>query len=133
MALVADTITICLAVASLIVDLGVADIELRWTHSVQRTSWAEGWRAGDGGLIPLWARVEGSGAGMEPGEGAVRTGNGWEWRPAIGPLPTLDLARSDAIDDWRICRSGKCATVQELTGIGPGTAARLLPCPRIRG
>jgi hypothetical protein len=128
MALVADPLTICLAVGSLILDLHTAEIELRWVHSVQKIVWTEQWRAGESGMVPMSASVEGSGAGMEPGDNAVRTAKGWTWQPALPPQRELVFARSDALPDWQICRRRSCHTVQELSGVPPGPPFRLAPC-----
>ncbi|HEX2525343.1 MAG TPA: DUF1850 domain-containing protein [Geminicoccus sp.] len=124
----ADPLTICLATAGLIFDLGKAEIELRWVHSVQMTRWSEQWRVTEQGLEALSATVEGSGAGMEPGEGAAWNGQGWTWRPALPPQRELVFARSGATSDWQICQDGTCRSVRELTGIEPGAPFRLAPC-----
>ena len=126
----ADPLTICLALGGLILDLGSPTIELRWTHSVQRSQWSEPWQATPDGLVAQEATIQGSGAGMDPPDGARRTATGWSWRPDLPPLPSLDLARSDATADWTICRAGRCATVTELAGRpADGEPARLSPCP----
>ncbi|WP_205625017.1 DUF1850 domain-containing protein [Geminicoccus roseus] len=125
----ADPLTICLALGSLIVDLGVTQAELRWSHSVQKTLWTERWQATPAGLVPLEASIQGSGAGMDPPDDAVRTADGWRWRPDLPPLPELVLARSGATADWQICRAGSCASITEITGKpADGEPARLAPC-----
>jgi hypothetical protein len=129
MALVADPLALCLTLGSLIIDLGAAEIELRWQHSVQKSWWVERWQATEAGLVPLEASIEGSGAGMDPPDDAVRTAQGWSWRPALPPLPEIILARSGATADWQICRNDGCASIQALTGQpADGRPARLAVC-----
>jgi hypothetical protein len=62
--------SLCLAAGALVVALGGDEITLRWRHSVQKTLWEEVWRDTPGGLRLIEARVEGSGAGMDPPDGA---------------------------------------------------------------
>lgn len=57
------------------------------------------------GLVLTEAAVKGSGAGMEPGEGAVLVGGWWRWQ-IVPPrkLPRLVLAASGATGGgWRVC------------------------------
>ena len=58
---------------------------LGWTHSVEHVRWEEDWRVTPAGLELVEARVQGSGAGMEPPEGARLAGGWWTWRPARPP------------------------------------------------
>nr|WP_252733618.1 DUF1850 domain-containing protein [Paracoccus marinaquae] len=99
---------------------------LEWTHSVERVAWREDWRI-EGGLLHLRrAAVKGSGAGMEPGEGAVLKDGWWAWSPDLPPQPELLLAASGATGGgWRICDAGGC---REL-GRASGAPIRLRPCP----
>lgn len=85
---------------------------LSWTHSVQKTLWQERWRVEAGGLRIVEARVEGSGAGMEAGEGAKFDGRFWRWTPNLPLLPQLLLRRSDAVPQgWTLCAAGTCRAI----------------------
>lgn len=87
---------------------------LGWTHSVEKIEWQERWDVAPQGLVLQEARVQGSGAGMEPGEGARREGGWWVWTPDLLPLPELVLAASGAtVSGWRLCDAGGC---RELGG-----------------
>jgi hypothetical protein len=117
---------LCLAAAGLVVSLPVADFTLAWEHTVERIEWQEDWRVTPRGLELTEARVQGNGAGMEPGEGAVLEGGWWRWRPDRPPLPELVLARS-GVGAWRICSGSSCRSLDRLVpGDGPVIAA---PCP----
>ena len=57
---------ICLIAGSKIAPLLAGALTLAWTHSVEKTRWEEDWREVAAGLELVEARVQGSGAGMEP-------------------------------------------------------------------
>lgn len=122
---------LCLALGAAVVALGADMAELRWTHSVQKTEWREVWRATPEGLRLEHAAVQGSGAGMEPGENAVLENGFWVWRPQRPPQPEMILTRSGFTgSDWHICINGACRAVGSYF---PGSAsdqdAKLKPCP----
>ncbi|MBI2255869.1 MAG: DUF1850 domain-containing protein [Proteobacteria bacterium] len=101
---------------------------LAWSHSVEKTRWEEDWQVGMTGFQLIEARIEGSGAGMEPPAGAVFDGKVWRYRPALAFVEDrLVLARSGATGGaWEICSEGACRDIPEAVGNGP---AVLEPCP----
>lgn len=99
--------SLCLAAGALSVALGWSQFTLAWTHSVERTEWQEDYRVAGENLTTTEVRVKGSGAGMEPGEGAVLRDGWWAYDPRR-TLRELRLARSDAVPDWRLCHDGSC-------------------------
>ena len=100
--------SLCLAAGALVVALGRGEVTLSWRHSVQKTLWEEVWRATPAGLEIVEARIEGSGAGMDPPDGARLVDGFWRWRPALPPLKEMVMRRSGATADWRICLAGQC-------------------------
>jgi hypothetical protein len=102
---------ICLLAGSKIAPLLVSAVTLAWTHSVEKTLWEEDWRATPAGLELVEARVQGSGAGMDPPSGARLVGGMWAWRPALAPQPEIVMRRSGTTADWRICIDGQCRTM----------------------
>ena len=105
--------SLCVVGAKTLV-LAASAFTLSWTHSVQKTLWVEHWRVELGGLRIVEASVEGSGAGMEPGEGARFDGRFWRWKPDLPLLPELLLRRSDAVPQgWRLCAGGKCRAIAD--------------------
>lgn len=100
--------SLCLAAGALVVALGADEITLRWRHSVQKTLWEEVWRATPEGLVLAEARVEGSGAGMEPPEGAALRDGFWRWRPGLPAQREIVMRRSGATADWQLCIAGAC-------------------------
>jgi hypothetical protein len=105
--------------------LAVASFTLAWTHSVERVRWEETWRITPAGLELVEARIRGSGAGMEPPDGARLEDGWWRYTPALPPQPTLALAASGATEGgWTLCAAGAC---REL-GAAPAAPLRLEPC-----
>lgn len=115
---------LCLAGGKAIV-LAAGLFTLSWTHSVEKIAWQERWAVTPDGLVLREARVKGSGAGMEPGEGAHREDNWWVWKPRAAPLAELVLASSGATGSgWTLCTANGC---QEL-GREKGEPIVLRPC-----
>src|SRR5574337_1052158 len=102
--------SLCLSAAGTIVKTyaGVVAFTLAWTHSVQKTEWEEDWRIDDGRLRIVEARVQGTGAGMEPPPESRFDGRYWRWTPSTPPMSQVVLRRSGATADWRLCVEGQC-------------------------
>ena len=59
---------------------------------------------------------------MEPPPDAVREGQGWSYRPADRWRRSVQLARSEFGDDYRLCIQGDCRPLSGLiTARGPAT------------
>ncbi|MBZ9738027.1 MULTISPECIES: DUF1850 domain-containing protein [unclassified Mesorhizobium] len=117
--------SLCILAAGKTATLTVAAFTLSWTHSVERTRWEENWTVTPSGLQVVEARIKGSGAGMEPPEGAVLRDGWWVYAPWVGPQPRLVLAASGATGDgWTLC------TVQGCMELGrtAGETISLEPC-----
>lgn len=120
--------SLCLATALKAGKVITTAFTLIWTHSVEKTRWEENWRVDAAGLTLVSARVKGTGAGMEPPPHARRE-NGWYVWSAVGTqLQRLVLARSGAVEDWRLCTAYECLPVGLLVGNDPG-AVELSYCP----
>ena len=104
---------ICLSGAGVTIKLATA-ITLMWTHSVQKSSWAEDWQATPEGLTITEMRIQGSGAGMEPPADAVRVGDYYVSHPEMAPLHRAILRRSGATADWQVCRESGCQPMSDL-------------------
>lgn len=103
-------------------------ITLSWTHSIEKTEWREVWRAEDGRLVPVEARIKGFGAGMEPPPEA-RLSDGWlVWRPVAPPSGWLDLAASSFTPDHTLCVSGHCRPLHGWAGGGEGEPVVIGAC-----
>ena len=123
------TIGLCLAVATTIVAaLPVERFTLDWMHSVEKIRWQEDWRvdAARRTLVLVESRVRGSGAGMEPPEGAVLRDGTWH-APGALEVSRLSLALSGFTEDWRLCANGDCRPLRSYAPAKAG-AIDLLPC-----
>ncbi len=119
---------ICLIAGLLSVQLG-DEITLRWTHSIQKTVWEEDYRLNDTGLELTEARVRGTGAGMEPPDGAVFTEGAWYYKPSLPLLPVIILRHSPYVAPYILCSREQCKTVVEwLPGLQENVLMELTPC-----
>ena len=116
----------CMMIGATALALGSGTFTLSWRHSVERTEWRETWAVTAEGLRPVEAAVKGSGAGMDPGPGAVLRDGWWVWTPDLAPQKALLLAASGATGGgWTLCADGACRGF----GAAAGDALRLAPCP----
>ena len=104
---------LCLAGGGAVVRLAVAAFTLAWSHTVEHTRWEEDWLVRPDGLRLDTARIEGSGAGMDPPPDARRVGGMWAWHPGLD-VPELVLRRAVKLEDWRLCAEGACRPLAAL-------------------
>lgn len=106
--------SLCILVGGKTAVMAVSAFTLAWTHSVQKTEWQEDWRVSPAGLEIAEARIKGSGAGMEPPEGAIFQNGWWVYSPPVPTVPRLALASSGATaSGWTICAEGECLRLHE--------------------
>ncbi len=110
--------SLCLAAAGLSVQIAAQSFTLAWTHTIEKTRWEEDWRIEAGHLLLVEARAQGSGAGIDPPEGAVLRDGQYVWRPKLPPLPELILRRAPQAGDWTLCAAGRCRVLREWFGGG---------------
>ncbi|HEX5803000.1 MAG TPA: DUF1850 domain-containing protein [Azospira sp.] len=121
-------IALCLAAGLLVAPLGEA-VTLRWTHSIQKTVWEEDYRLADGRLLLVEARVQGTGAGMEPPDGAVLKDGAWHYRPPLPPLPGVQLRHSPHVPPYVLCAGTDCRPAPHwLPGLPDDAVLELAPC-----
>ena len=122
---------ICLVVAGVIRStLPTSEFTLAWDHSVQKTRWEERYRIDGGALVLVEARVQGSGAGMEPPPDARYDHGTWTWQPNTRHTE-LRLTQSSFAGDYTICDGGHCTGMSELTGAADdGTIVTVRACSR---
>ena len=121
---------LCVALLSgaLTWELPLPGFELAWTHSVERVEWRESWRVEPDALRLVAVKVKGSGAGMEPPEGSVLEEGWWVAHP-MTPQRRLLLARSGAVEDYRLCFKEDCRPLAGwLPGLPPTGAVALRSC-----
>lgn len=119
---------ICLIAGLLLAPLDDA-ITLRWMHSIEKIIWEEDYRREREVLRVVAARVQGTGAGMEPPAGAVLREGTWHYVPALPPLPRIELQHSPHAMPYEICSEGACRPVSEwLPGLPAEATLVLEPC-----
>jgi hypothetical protein len=121
----------CLVMAGVVrATLPADEFSVEWRHSIEHTRWREDYAIRDGRFALERARIEGMGAGMDTGEGAVFDGSGWTWKPAIAPLAEIRLTLSPYTADYRLCAAGRCRSLHEWIGQSARTTAvvTLRPC-----
>jgi hypothetical protein len=107
---------ICLIVAGVVrATLPGPEFTLAWTHSVEKTRWDESYRLAGDQLLLVEARVQGSGAGMEPPPDAWLRDGRWVWRPQ-STHAELRLTRSTFTRDYTLCAEGRCADLGDRVG-----------------
>ena len=108
---------LCILAGTKAATLAAAAFTLTWTHSVEKTEWREDWRLTPAGLGLVEARVKGSGAGIDPPDGAVLRDGWWIYAPQVPPLPRLVLAASGAtVSGWKLCVGETCMTLGAEAG-----------------
>jgi hypothetical protein len=106
---------VCLLVAgALRATLPATEFTLAWTHSVQKTRWEERYRVAGSELQLVLARIQSSGAGMDPPPQARLRDGWWSWRPSIAPLPEIVLTLSPFTRDYEVCWRGQCRALHAL-------------------
>ena len=107
---------ICLTVGAHHVSLPTERFTLAWTHSVEKTGWQEDYALRGSGLALTEARIQGTGAGMEPPPDALFHDGWWHYVPHLPVLPELRLALSPYTADYRLCWKGQCRSLAKLLG-----------------
>ena len=119
---------LCLAAGSVQVQLPVRQFTLRWQHSIEKVEWAEDYEVAGPWLHLSQARIRGSGAGMEPPEGAVLERGVWRYRPLVAPVERLRLANSAYTADYELCFDGRCRPLAEVAGSAENAPMELHAC-----
>ena len=81
-------------------------------HSIEKIQWEEDWRIAGHVLVLDEARIRGSGAGMDPPDGARLEEGVWHYRVSR-ELAALELAHSPYTPGYSLCADGTC---QPLAG-----------------
>lgn len=111
--------TICILSGIKAATIAAGAFSLAWIHSVEKIAWQEDWVVENGALRIVEARVKGSGAGMEPPEGAILKDGWWRYTPKLPPQHQINLAASGAtVGGWTFCAAGRCRELGLEAGAG---------------
>ena len=100
------------------------EFTVAWMHSVEKIRWEERYRVEGDTLRLVEARIQGSGAGIDPPPNAQLHDGWWSWRPSIAPLPALRLTLSSYTKDYDLCWRGRCQKLQTLVAAAAGPDAQ---------
>jgi hypothetical protein len=107
--------SLCLAAASLAIEVAASTFTLSWRHTIEKTLWQETWRVEADRLVLAEARIEGSGAGMEPPPEARLEAGAYVWEPNEARA-SIVLRRYPGAGDWRLCAAGRCDDLGDWMG-----------------
>ncbi|MEP7299172.1 MAG: DUF1850 domain-containing protein [Burkholderiales bacterium] len=113
---------LCLATATLNASIPVTHFTLRWRHSIEKVEWDEDYDVVGSWLHLSQARIRGSGAGMEPPEGARLVHGVWHYRLADPWRREVVLARSNFVPDYELCIDGRCRRLTHWLPVAAGPA-----------
>ncbi len=123
---------ICLALGARHVSLPTDHFTLAWTHSVEKTGWQEDYAISGIGLALTEARIQSTGAGMEPPPDALFRDGWWHYVPPLPILPELRLTLSPYTADYRLCWKEQCHSLAQLVGAKhPDGVVVVRPCASI--
>ena len=106
--------SLCILAAAKTSIFAVSLFTLSWTHSVEKIEWHEDWKITDSQLEIVVARVQGSGAGMDPPEGSKFEGGWWVYKPNKLSVKELLLSTSNTnLENWKICFNGNCQILKK--------------------
>ena len=122
---------LCLGLAAVIqLSLPINHFTVVWMHSVEKIPWEEDYQVANGTIVPVAARIQGAGAGMDFPDDAVWKDGYWEYHPRLPPLKKLRLTRSHFTSDYKLCWGDQCRTFTDLLGpAADGTVVELFACP----
>lgn len=115
-------------------------VTLAWQHSIEKIRWEEDYAVvglaapGDTPDSILYlkataARVQGSGAGMEPPADAVLRQGWYHYVPTTPLLSELRLTRSTFTPDYELCVGGQCQPLAQWL-VSDGWVTRMWACQR---
>lgn len=117
---------LCLLAAGATTRIAATAFTLAWLHTVEHARWEEDWRVAADRLVLVEARVEGSGAGMEPPPEARLENGRFVWRPNRS-FADLVLRRAPQAGDWQLCLAEGCRSLAERLG-ADADPVTLKPC-----
>ena len=112
---------LCVAAGGVVVALALQSFTLAWTHSIEKVRWEEDYRIEGSALRLTEARIRGSGAGMDPPQGARLEHGVWHYTPTLPELPVLRLTQSRFAQGYELCHDGSCRPlIDHLPGVADG-------------
>ena len=101
-------ICFALALSSTVLLRVPAPLTLAWQHSVEHFRIEEDYRVRDGALQLAEVRTQGVGAGVDVPVDARFSDGWWRFKPALPPLPEVQLANSVDAAGYTLCSAAGC-------------------------
>ena len=106
--------SLCILSGAKLTTVAASLFTLSWTHSVEKIEWHEKWGLMNSHLKMIEARMQGSGAGMDPPEGSIFSDGWWIYSPKEFKIKELLLSTSNTqIENWKICYNGTCKILKK--------------------
>ncbi len=118
---------LCLSSGALHVRIPATHFTLRWQHSIEKIEWDEDYEVVGDWLLLSQARIRGSGAGMDPPDGARLVNGVWRYRLADPWRREIVLARSEFVKDYELCVTGRCRPLWHWVPVEAGVTT-MAPC-----
>jgi hypothetical protein len=112
---------VCLSAPGHAVRIPADRFTLVWQHSIEKIDWEEDYVVAGPWLYLSGARIRGTGAGMEPPDDAMLVDGIYVYRPAERWYRSLNLARSDFVQDYRLCVAGSCKPMSTWIPVSVGS------------
>ena len=120
---------LCLAAGGFHLAVPADGFSLSWRHSIEKIEWRETYRIVGDRLLIADAAIQGSGAGMDPPEGARLEHGAWHYRPAQPWRDSLTLSRSEYAGDYTLCIGSRCAPLETwMAGAPADVPAEVTAC-----
>lgn len=104
-----------------VASIATTQFTLRWQHSIEKIAWEEDYVVAGSWLLLSGARIQGSGAGMEPPPDAVLQAGFWHYRVPDPWRRSLVLARSEFVRDYELCVDEICQPLSHWIPVAAGT------------
>jgi hypothetical protein len=105
---------VCIVAGGVVTTLAINAFTVAWMHSIEHIRWEEDYRVEGPMLHLVEARVQGSGAGMDPQPGSRFENGVWHYVPPLPLLPEIRLSRSNYTAGYDFCHDGKCQPLKQL-------------------
>lgn len=94
---------LCLAAGAYSAAVEAPRFTISWEHSIEHVEWRETWAVQNAALVPIEARIKGTGAGMEPPPDARREGGWYVYVPHLSPQTRISYPDSGFAKPLQLC------------------------------
>lgn len=106
-------LSLCLIYGLQTIPLETNHLTLTWMHSVEKIRWEEDYERQDAVIKLQAARIQGSGAGMDPPEDAIFKNGFWSYQPILEAQPSYLFRLSRYTKNYEICIADQCRIISD--------------------